>query len=213
MRFLPILIAALVFIGCDKKADPKLATPKAAARTLFQAMYDNDLAVAKACVIEGPGQMEFTEGMTKMMASMRGAMEAAYKQFGDEFNKLAGGSLDTMHIDPKQIEEGSETINGDSATVALQNGKTTLQLIRKDNAWKVDMVQTFTQKTQAPDQQTLRLTTVMFAALARAGDQTRAEIEAKKYSTGREAVQGMLTNMKNALQEEKNRAIRELSPR
>jgi hypothetical protein len=213
MRFCLLALISITLIGCDKKPDSRLATPKGAAKTLYQAMYDNDVELAKKCVIEGAGQMEFAEGMTKMVTSMRGAMDAAYKQFGKEIDKLAGGSLDTMHIDPKQVDEATETINGDSATLAMKDGKTVMQLVRKDNVWKVDLVRSYSKKSSMSEQQMVQITSRMFVATARAADQTKAEIEAKKYSTPREAVQALVANMKNALQEEKSRLVQELSPR
>jgi len=48
--------------------------------------------------------------------------------------------------------------------------------------------------------------------MARAGDQTKAEIEAGKYPGGRQAVQALLANMKQAIEEEKDRAIKEFAP-
>src|SRR4051812_18451255 len=79
-----VLLLSLAPAGCGRREDPRFANPKAAARTLFQAMYDNDVATAKSCVIAGPGQTELVTGMTAMMGSMHRAMDAAYKRYGDE---------------------------------------------------------------------------------------------------------------------------------
>jgi hypothetical protein len=208
-----IAITALALKGCTSKDDPRLGNPKSAARTLFQAMYDNDLVTAKSCIVAGPGQTEMVEAMTKMMFAMRGATEAAFKRYGDEFAKLAGGSLDMAHVDPKQIDAGSETIDGASARIVLQNGKTTLRLVRIEKDWKVDMLQSFAPKVNLADPQMMRVMTSMFSGMARAGDQTKAEIEAGKYPSARPAVQALLANMKRAVEEEKERAIKEFTPR
>ena len=210
---LGVIVIAIILSGCDKKNDARLATPKGAATTLFQAMYDNDLSLAKSCVIEGTGQSEFVEGMTKMLVAARSAMEAAYKRYGDEFNKMAGGSLDTLHIDAKQIDAAVETVNGDTATLAFKNGKTTFHLVRKDKIWKVDMVKSLTGNNLAVDQQTVRAVTGMFAGTARAAEQTKNEIESAKYPGAQAAVQGLISNIHKAIEEEKSRAIRELAPR
>src|SRR5580765_3024466 len=76
MRYWLVVIIASCLLGCDKP-DARLATPKGAAKTLYQAMYDNDLATAKACVVSGPGQIEIAEGMTSFMAAARRATDAA----------------------------------------------------------------------------------------------------------------------------------------
>jgi len=155
--FCLIAITALALNGCGPRDDPRLANPKSAARTLFQAMYDNDLVTAKSCIVAGPGQTELLEAMTKMVAAMRGATDVAFKRYGDEFAKLAGGSLDAAHIDPKQIDAGSEAVAGESATIVLSSGKTTLRLVRTEKDWKVDMVQSFVPKANLGDPRMMRV--------------------------------------------------------
>src|SRR5687768_13887540 len=118
MRSSPIILIALLLIGCDKKPDARLTTPKGSAKTLMQAMYDNDLETAKACIVSGPIQINLVEAMTKMMVSMRGATDALNKRYPDEVKQIAGPSLDISRIDPKQIDEGTETIDGDVAKIA-----------------------------------------------------------------------------------------------
>jgi hypothetical protein len=212
-----IAITALALNGCGSKDDPRLASPKSAARTLFQAMYDNDVVAAKSCVLAGPGQTELVEGMTKMVVAMRAANDAAFKRFGDEYAKLAGGSLDMAHIDSKQIDAGTEAIDGAFGTISLQHGKTTttttLHLVRIEGNWRVDMGRSFAPGVNLADRQMIRLVTSMFSGTARAADQTRADIEAGKYPSARPAVQALLANMRKAIEEEKNRAINEFAPR
>jgi hypothetical protein len=86
------------------------------AKALFQAMDDDGAIAAEAYTVSKPGQSEVVEAMTKMMAAMRRASDTAIQRFGDEFSRLAGGHLDTAHINPKDIDEGSEAIVGDTAT-------------------------------------------------------------------------------------------------
>jgi hypothetical protein len=210
MRYWLVVIIASCLLGCDKP-DTRLATPKGAAKTLYQAMYDNDLATAKACVIAGPGQTEIVEGMTSFMAATRRATDAAYQRFGDEYRKLLGPSLDPNHIDPKQIDEASETINGDSATIVI-SGEMTMHLAREKKGWKVDLVKSSKLESQVGDPKMIKVVTAMFAGMTRAADQTKTEIEAGKYPSARPAMEGLAANMKKAIKEEQERALRELLP-
>jgi len=211
MRYWLVVIIASCLLGCDKP-DARLATPKGAAKTLYQAMYDNDLATAKACVVSGPGQIEIAEGMTSFMAAARRATDAAYQRFGDEYRKLLGPSLDPNHIDPKQIDQGTETIDGDSATIVVSD-KMTMHLAREKKGWKVDLVRSSKLESQVGDPRMMKVATAIFAGMARAADQTKAEIEAGKYPSARPAMEGLAANMKRAIKEEQDRAIRELAPR
>src|SRR2546430_1651574 len=178
MRYWLFLVIASSLLGCDKP-DTRLATPKGAAKTLYQAMYDNDLATANACVVNGPGQMEIVGGMTSFMAAARRATDAAYQRFGDEYRKLVGPSLDANHNDPKQIDQGTETIDGNSATIVI-GGEMTMHLAREKKGWKVDLVKSSKLESQVGDPKMMKVVSAMFAGMTRAADQTKAEIEAGK---------------------------------
>jgi len=213
MRSSLIILIALLLIGCDKKPDARLTTPKGSAKTLMQAMYDNDLETAKACIVSGPIQINLVEAMTKMMVSMRGATDALNKRYPDEVKQIAGPSLDISRIDPKQIDEGTETIDGDVAKIALKGGKSTMHLVRADSVWKVDLAKSFTGDANMSDPTVARMVSGMFTAMAKAADQTKAEIEAGKYSSARESMQALTGHMMRTMEEEKQRAIKELTPR
>ena len=74
------------------------------------------------------------------------------------------------------------------------------------------MAQSVAPTMNMADPQVMRVMTSMFSATARAGDQTKAEIEAGKYPSARPAVQALLANMKKAIEEEKERQIKEFTP-
>ena len=150
-------------------------------------MYDNDLATAKSCVAEGPGQQEMVAGMTGMMSSMRRATDAIYKRFGQEMQKMAGGALDVSHIDGKQIDAAVETLDGDTATLQLPNQQSPLKLARTNKAWKVDLMALVPSSVNVNDPMMLRAVTGMYAAMNRGADRVTAEVQAGKYTDARTA--------------------------
>src|SRR3954469_8810000 len=101
-NFIALLVAFVAVLnGCNKKQTVDLSSPKQAAKTLFQAMYDGDMSKAKACVLSGAGNDAAVDVGTKISTSMRKATDAIFKKFGDTIKNPNGQPINPNSIDPK----------------------------------------------------------------------------------------------------------------
>ncbi|MDB5295655.1 MAG: hypothetical protein JWO31_1638 [Phycisphaerales bacterium] len=163
-----------IFIaGCGKS---DTSTPKAAAKTFAAAMTTGDADAAKAASTGADAKM--IESMANAFGSYKKLHDAAAAKFGEEGKKLGamGGSVDDDLV--KKLADATETITGDTATVAPKDGKA-MKLKKVDGAWKVDMSEMAGPMAALGSQ--------MFDKMGKAAKVTADEIAAGQYKTIDEA--------------------------
>jgi hypothetical protein len=180
-------------------------TPKAVAKTLFQAMYDGDRKTAAECITPGPGQADALEGSTVVTVGMRKATDAMVKRWGTKEVEKQLGPVDVTRIDPRLIDEGKETITGNTATIKTTKQTQTIQLAKGDDGWRVDLA-----KTLNLDEKMLTMAKPMFTAMGKAGEEVAAEVEAGKYNNMVEGVNALKARIQQSIQNEQKRMIDEL---
>jgi len=201
------LLLALLLIaagGCGKSSTTSPAvnrdTPKAVAKTLFQATYDGDRKTAMECVTPGPMQADVVDAITVVSVGMRKATDAMVKRWGTAEIEKSVGPIDANRIDPRQIDQGTETITGNTATITTT--KQTIQLAHGDDGWRVDLARSF-----KLNEQTLAMAKPMFTAMGKAGEDVAAEVEAGKYKDIAEGVAALKARIKQAIDGETKRLL------
>jgi hypothetical protein len=216
---LALLLLIVAGAGCDKSSSTGAGggsapavnreTPKAVAKTLFQAMYDGDRKLAAQCITPGPGQADALEGGTVVTVGMRKATDAMVKRWGTAEVEKQLGPVDVTRIDPRLIDEGKETIAGNTATIKTskqsQPQTQTIQLARGDDGWRVDLA-----KTLNLDEKLLIMAKPMFSAMGKAGEEVAAEVEAGKYNNMVEGVTALKARIQQSIEKEQKRMIDDL---
>jgi len=202
-----ILAFAVIVAGCNKKTNVDLSSPKQAAKTLFQALYDNDTTKAKACVMSGAANETAVEIAARVSSSMRKASDAIFKKFGQTLKDPSGKPVNPNNINPKEIDDGTEEINGDTAKLILGASQKTLDLKRIDGQWKVDLRTMF----HLPDDPALLAKArTMLDAMSQAADDVASDVEQDRYKTANEAIGDISVRMKAALEAEQQRLMRSI---
>ena len=211
----PSLLALLLVAGngCDKSSTTGTSaapvnrdTPKAVAKTLFQAMYDGDRKTAKECITPGPGQADALEGSTVVTVGMRKATDAMVKRWGTKEIDKQLGPVDVTRSDPRLIDQGKETITGNTATITTTNKQMqTIQLARGSDGWRVDLA-----KTLNLDEKMIAMAKPMFTAMGKAGEEVAAEVEAGQYNHVVEGVNALKARIQQSIQNEQKRMIDEV---
>ena len=210
-----LLLLAFLLIaggGCGKSSTTSSTTPvnrdtpKAVAKTLFQAMYDGDRKTAAECVTPGPGQADAIEGSTVVTVGMRKATDAMVKRWGTAEVEKQLGPVDVSRIDPRLIDDGKETITGNTATIKTTKQTQTIQLAKGDDGWRVDLA-----RTLSLDEKMIAMAKPMFSAMGKAGEEIAAEVEGGKYNNINEGVTALKARIQQSIQKEQKRMIDELS--
>ena len=195
-----LLALLLIASGCGKSTTTATGavnrdTPKSVAKAFFQATYDGDRKTAMECVTSGPMQADLVEAMTVVSVGMRKATDAMFKRWGTKEIEQSGGSFDVTRIDPRLIDQGKETITGDTATIVTT--KQTIHLARGNDGWRIDLARTF-----KLDEKTLAMAKPMFIAMGKAGEEVATEVEAGKYNNMAEGVNALKARIKQAIDAE-----------
>lgn len=179
LMFAALLVAG---VGCSKS---DLSSPKAAAKTFATAMTTGDAETAKKA--STGVEPKVIESMAAAMGNMKKLHDAAVAKFGDEGKAFAGmgpaGDDDMV----KKVEEATEEITGETATVKPKDGHA-MKLKKVDGSWKVDLAEEMAGPAAA-------MGTAMFDKLAAAAKTTTDEIAAGKYKNAAEAKMAMGKSM------------------
>lgn len=175
--------------GCNKN---DLSTPKSAAKSFAKAMEAGDAEAAKAASTGGDPKM--IESMAKVAGNMKKLKEAAVSKFGEEGKSIGGGpggKGDGLSEMVKQVDESTEQITGDTATLTPKGGGEVLKMKKVNGDWKMDVSQLGGGMAQ--------LGAGMFDAMAKAAAETTDEINAGKYKTAKEAQTALGMKMVGAM--------------
>ena len=164
--------------GCNKN---DLSTPKGAAKSFAKALENGDAESAKAA--STGGDPKAIESMAKTFGAMKKLQDAAVAKFGEEGKSVAGGpgggKGGNMAEMSKKVDEATEQITGDTATLTTKDGGEPLKLKKVSGDWKVDVTQMGGDMAKEGQP--------MMDAMAKAAGETADEINAGKYKTAKEA--------------------------
>lgn len=166
--------------GCSKG---DLSTPKGAAKSFANAIERGDADGAKAA--STGGDPKTIEGLAKMGGSMKKLRDAAVSKFGEQGKSMAGA--DGMGDMSKKVDEATEKIDGDTATLQSPGKSEPLKLKKVSGEWRVDVSEMF-----GP---AFAMGAGMFDSMSKAASDTADEINAGKYKTAAEAQQAFQQKM------------------
>ncbi len=115
------------------------STPEAVLENMRLALVAGDGDAFVACFVATPAQETVLRGMARMVSTtlkFRKAMVAAY---GEE--ALTGGGMqsDMSELtDENWLDEATVTVDGDKATVSMEDKPQPLSLVKQDGSWKID---------------------------------------------------------------------------
>jgi hypothetical protein len=171
----PLLLTAVfaaAVAGCGK-AD--LSTPKAAAKAFAAAMKSGDAETAKAA--STGGDAKFIEAMAVGMGNFKKLREAAVARYGDEGKSMGGAAGDDTDLE-KMVDDSTEQVAGDTATLTRKTGKP-MKLKKVDGVWKVDAAD-----MAGPG---AAMGATMMERMGKAAKETADEITAGQHKTAAEA--------------------------
>jgi hypothetical protein len=178
-------------------AEVDLSTPKAAAKTFGQGMSDGDIDQVKASVLADADQTKALEALVKVIANFKKVEEAAVAKFGEAGKTVASQQQMSVGEELAKIDQSTETIDGDNATLTAPDSQEPLHLKKTDGQWKVDF-------SQMPGSDQIAQALPMIDAMAGAAGELSTEIAADKYKTADEA--------KNALGQKMMAAMMAMQP-
>ncbi len=123
-----LMLTAALLTGCNRT---DLSSPKAAAKTFFKAMENNDVATAKkACT---GADDKSIESLAATMANFKKFSDAAKSKFGDKAKNLD----DLKAFDVDSIDQATVKENGNEAMLDSKGSNAKLKKV--DGDWKVDV--------------------------------------------------------------------------
>ncbi len=158
-----------------------LTSPKAAARTLWNAVTAEDAAVvAQALDAASNDDRELNEAIAALLVAGRGLSDEAREKFGKAADPVGRPMLDTTDLQKLQAANVTET--GDSATIQIEGNPKPLSLRRREGKWRV-VISDFAGATPENRRQQIKLV----RDLASAVQELKMEIASGKYQTPQEA--------------------------
>jgi hypothetical protein len=182
-------LALVLYAGCKPRAD--YSTPKKAVRSFYVALVSDGAESARAAVSDSL-QAEVLADLRTLVTKVLAAQEAAEARFGQSGAAVCGGlpSLD-------DIDQAAETIQGDTATLALKNQSKQLKLKRVDGQWKLDVFSIL--GIDPKDKDSARR---MLAAAASAADRVAQQIKSGQYKSADDASAALNSGMAMAVAKE-----------
>ena len=124
-------IAALVVVKQLRRED--YSTPRSAVKSFYVALVTGSTDSAKAAITE-PTQGDLVDEIKLLVEAVRSAQKEAVARFGDS-GKDVSGDLPTL----ADVDEASETIEGDCAVLTVERSKRSVKLKKVNGSWKVDV--------------------------------------------------------------------------
>jgi hypothetical protein len=187
---LTALLALLLYAGC--KPRPDYSTPKKAVRSFYVALVTDGAESAKVAVTDSL-QAEVLADLKTLITHVLAAQEAAEARFGKQNAATVSGGLPSLD----DIDQASETIEGDTATLTVKSHAKQLRLKKVDGQWKLDV---FSVLGIAPkDKESARR---MLTAAAQAAQHVAQQIKSGQYKTADDASAALNTGMAIAVARE-----------
>lgn len=172
--------------GCGPGED--YSTPKSAVKSLYAALVGGSVASARGAVCDEK-QAAVLDEMKSLILGVMAAQDAATARFGDGGSSVSGG-LPSMD----DIDKATETIDGETATLAMQNSDKSVRLKKIAGKWKVDLFSVLGINPDSIDTAKRVLTSVGKAATA-----TAQQIKNGQFKSAQAADDALQQQMKLAV--------------
>jgi len=182
MRLRAICILALVVASAVAAAAPDLSSPKAAAKSLFNAVNANDRDAIRACFYAADEQQAtLATAIADLIANGRRLGDAAHARFGQAGDPLGRGMLDPS--DASRIDAADVSENGDFATLLIPGQQRPMTFRRHDGQWRLSITD-FERAAPENIEKHVKLVRLMADAM----DVSAKEVAAGQYKTVDEAI-------------------------
>jgi hypothetical protein len=158
-----------------------LTSPKAAAKTLFTAIHNQDVDQLRAALDStDEGQRQLTAALADVIIAGKRLADASHAKFGTAGGAIAKPMIATS--DFKKIDNATVTEVSETATVTIEGQPRPMTFRKRDGSWRL-VVEENGVATPEEFKQRLKLRTDMAAALR----ETALDLAAGKYATPQEA--------------------------
>ena len=176
------LLALLLGCASAIAAEPDLSSPKAAAKSLFNAVNANDRDAIRACFFAADArQSELAAAMADLIANGRRLGDAARERFGKAGDPIGRGMLDPSDLG--KIDAAAVTETGDVATLFIPGQQRPMTFRKQDGKWRLSIADFGGAAPDNIDKQ-IKLVRLMADAM----DTSAKELSAAQYKTVDEAI-------------------------
>lgn len=129
-------LLALLFASSVLAADPDLSSPKAAAKSLYQAMQAQDeSAILKIFYAPDEQDRELAKAYGNLIVAGKKLADAAKEKFGASGEAIGAGAVGAEEL--SRVDSADVKINGDTATIQFAGMARPVTLHRTGNDWQV----------------------------------------------------------------------------
>jgi hypothetical protein len=129
------VLVGLAAIGVRADDAPDLSTPKKAAMAFTKAVETGDLNGVKTTSVGSEADYQLVQSIMDFLAANQLLRQAAIDRFGQP----ASEQIPDLSNLSKQVEQGAEKMDGDTATVGKADDKEPMKLKKIDGQWKCDL--------------------------------------------------------------------------
>src|SRR5439155_6650817 len=117
-------------------AEPDLSTPKAAARTLFNAINAADRDTVRASLYAvGDDQAQLASALADVIVAGKKLGDAAQARFGKAGDPIGRGMLDPSDL--SKLDQATVKENGDAATLLVPGQPRPMSFRKQNGQWKL----------------------------------------------------------------------------
>jgi len=189
MRALILLGVVAVVAGDAAAVEPDLSSPKAAAKSLYQAVEASDAAaVRKVLQADDAGQRELAAAFAELLVAGKSLTDAASKRFGQAGEEI--GQAMVGKDEPARIDAAEEKRSGDTATLVFPGQSRPMTFRQSGGKWRLRVMD---YAGATPENLPRQL--AMLRRITSVLEQSAREIGEGRYATvddARKAVEGKL---------------------
>jgi hypothetical protein len=178
------LTSAAVLFAAPAATSPAqdLSSPKAAAKSLFNAISTGDRdGIRAALYAAGSAQAELADAMADFIAANKRLGDAARAKFGKAGDPIGRGMLDPADL--ARLDAATVKENGDAATIEVPSQPRPMSFRKQDGQWKL-VVTDF----GGAQPQNIQRQTKLVSMMAQAVEDSAQDITAGKFATPDAAV-------------------------
>jgi hypothetical protein len=134
--YIVILVGTAALAGCRKQSAGELSNPKSAAMVFTSALENGDIKTAQRASNASGMETDLLQAMAQSAAGIKRLNTAATAKFGDAAKMivLAHATTVSSNLVNADVELGDAR-----AIVRSKDGRDSLQLLKIDGAWRVDV--------------------------------------------------------------------------
>jgi len=188
-----VAVLALALLASNANAAVDLSSPKATAKSFYDAIAAADSAAMKDCMLsEGGDQEKLASAFIDVILAGKKLGDAAKEKFGTGGEKIAAGTISKEEI--ANIDKAEQKENGDDATVQLDKKGRPLKFHKTAAGWKLLLSDYADARAENMDQQLQLL-----ANLSKSMNDTADDIAAGRYPTSADAEAALQQRFSEAL--------------